>query len=162
MSNKRVTVEKINLTPLTAVLQKLSCLKQRTRDYSFFLFFSLSLSSSSFFPFLYDARDNDYCFHSRARARLSTGRISNFRKLEIVRGAKERIRDSRNREKRTRGRDFTVGSRRNFYDRKPWQFGGLFFAIQRDHGYRNNTTRSPYLFPSDFFIPILIQLNSRI
>lgn len=108
---------------------------------------------------------------TRARARASLdgsnielSKVGNCSRSE---GKNPRLEEPR---KRTRGRDFTVGSRRNFYDRKPWQFGGLFFAIQRDHGYRNNTTRSPYLFPSDFFYSyphsaefedlILIRVNS--
>lgn len=103
---------------------------------------------------------------TRARARASLdgsnielSKVGNCSRSE---GKNPRLEEPR---KRTRGRDFTVGSRRNFYDRKPWQFGGLFFAIQRDHGYRNNTTRSPYLFPSyphstEFEDLILIRVNS--
>lgn len=145
MSNKRVTVEKINLTP---------CCKNTVPDASsrlFFLSFLLFLSSSFLFFFLFTMRAITIIAFTRARAGASLDG-SNIELSKVGNCWRSERKNPRLEEprKRTRGRDFTVGSRRNFYDRKPWQFGGLFFAIQRDHGYRNNTTRSPYLFPSDF------------
>lgn len=73
----------------------------------FFLSFLLFLSSSFFFFFLFTMRAITIIAftRARARARLSTGRISKFRKLEIVGGANERIRDSRN---RVKGREAAI------------------------------------------------------